>query len=61
MSNRLKWSIADYHRMIEAGIFQGRRAELLEGDIVEMSPIGPKHRFVNVAIDISKILSDVPN
>lgn len=27
-----------YHRMIDAGVFEGRRAELVRGEIVEMSP-----------------------
>ncbi len=38
-----KWSIEDYHRMIEAGILRDRHVELLAGDIVEMSPEGLLH------------------
>jgi Uma2 family endonuclease len=34
----LKWTVEDYHQMIEAGILADRRVELLEGEIVEMSP-----------------------
>lgn len=38
-----KWSVDDYHRMIEAGILRDRPVELLAGDIVEMSPETPLH------------------
>jgi len=37
-------SVADYHRMIAAGVLdEDERIELLEGVIVEMSPQGPRH------------------
>lgn len=38
-----RWSVADYHRMIAAGILQNRRVELLAGNIVEMAPEPPLH------------------
>ena len=38
-----KWTINDYHQMIDAGILTNRRVELLAGDIVEMSPEKPIH------------------
>jgi Uma2 family endonuclease len=39
-----RFSIDEYHRMGEAGIFsEDDRVELLAGAIVEMSPIGPLH------------------
>lgn len=37
------WSIADYHRMVEAGIFGDCHVELLQGKIVDMTPEGPLH------------------
>lgn len=41
---RRRLSVADYHRMGEAGILEpGERVELIEGEIVEMAPIGPGH------------------
>jgi Uma2 family endonuclease len=43
MKTLAKWSIDDYHCMIEAGILRGRHVELLEGEIVEMSPETPIH------------------
>ncbi|MGF1537704.1 MAG: Uma2 family endonuclease [Elainellaceae cyanobacterium] len=50
-----KWSVEDYHQMIDAGILAGRRVELLRGDIVEMSPEEPEHYFLgDVASDYLK-------
>ncbi|NEO35619.1 MAG: Uma2 family endonuclease [Moorea sp. SIOASIH] len=45
-----KWSIEDYHHMIAAGILSDRHVELLEGQIIEMSPEGPLHRKINDSI-----------
>jgi len=37
----------DYHRLGEAGILgEDDRVELLEGQLVDMSPIGPRHAIV---------------
>ena len=33
--------------MIESGVLNNRSVELLEGEIIEMSPEGPLHRFTN--------------
>lgn len=33
-----KWTLDEYHRMIEAGILDNRRVELLRGDIIEKAP-----------------------
>jgi len=35
-----KWTLQDYHRMIEAGILNDRHVELIKGEIVEMAPEG---------------------
>jgi hypothetical protein len=35
----------EYYRMVNAGVFGDRRLELIEGEIVEMAPIGPYTRF----------------
>jgi Uma2 family endonuclease len=43
METLAKWSVEDYHRMVEAGILRDRRVELLAGKIVEMSPETPIH------------------
>ncbi len=33
-----KWNLEDYHRIIDIGILVGRRVELLNGEIINMSP-----------------------
>lgn len=43
MKTLAKWSVDDYHRMVEAGILRDRQVELLVGEIVEMSPETPIH------------------
>jgi Uma2 family endonuclease len=43
MVTLLKWSIADYHKLIETGILCDRRIELINGELVEMSPEGVIH------------------
>ena len=41
---RHRLTLDDYHRLGEAGILgEGDRVELLEGQLVDMSPIGPRH------------------
>ncbi|BAU67440.1 hypothetical protein STA3757_48620 (plasmid) [Stanieria sp. NIES-3757] len=50
MTTLAKWSVDDYHLMIESGVLNNRSVELLEGEIIEMSPEGPLHRFTNDAV-----------
>src|ERR1041384_8418450 len=38
------FSVDDYYRMAEAGVFsEDARVELIEGEVIEMSPIGNRH------------------
>jgi Uma2 family endonuclease len=45
MRTLARWTVEDYHRMIQAGILEGRQVELLAGEIYEMTPEGPPHTF----------------
>lgn len=38
-----QWTLEDYHRMIEAGVLDDKRVELLNGVITDMSPEGQPH------------------
>ncbi|MGL6343923.1 MAG: Uma2 family endonuclease [Waterburya sp.] len=60
MSTSVKWSIDDYHLMIESGVLNNRSVELIEGEIVKVSPESPLHRFTNdsVAEYLRKLLQD---
>jgi Uma2 family endonuclease len=41
---RHKLSVDDYHKLGEAGILnEDSRVELIEGELIDMAPIGPPH------------------
>jgi Uma2 family endonuclease len=44
---RHRLTLEDYHRLGQAGVLgEDDRVELLEGQLVDMSPIGPRHALV---------------
>ena len=50
------FTVAEYHLMGEAGIFhEDNRVELIDGQIVEMTPIGGRH--VACVIRLTDLLS----
>lgn len=55
-----KWTLEDYHRMIDAGILDDRPVELLNGEIVEMSPEGIPHADLSdeAAVYLRRLLGD---
>ena len=41
---RHRWTVAEYHRMSEVGLLnEDSRVELIDGEIIEMAPIGSEH------------------
>lgn len=41
---RHRWTVAEYHRMAEVGLLhEDSRVELIDGEIIEMAPIGSEH------------------
>lgn len=57
---RHRLSVADYHRLGEIGVLgEDDRVELLEGQLITMSPIGPRHALAVDALNdlLSQALS----
>ena len=42
-----KWTISDWHILVESGVLAEKKVELLAGDIVHMNPEGFKHSGTN--------------
>lgn len=58
---RHRWTVAEYHRMGEVGLLnEDSRVELIDGEIIEMAPIGSSHGGnVNRLIRLfSKVVGD---
>ncbi|MGK7950273.1 MAG: Uma2 family endonuclease [Xenococcaceae cyanobacterium] len=55
-----KWTIDEYHSMIQAGLLDNRQVELLKGEIVEMSPEGEAHAYFSSEAEeyLRKLLGD---
>ena len=53
---RRRFTVEDYHRMAAAGILtEDDRVELIAGEIVEMSPMGPRH--VDCLVVLNRLLN----
>jgi Uma2 family endonuclease len=55
-----KWTVEDYHKLVDRGLLGNKPVELLEGEIVEMSPEGVPHRYItsSVADYLREILAE---
>lgn len=42
-----KWSIEDWHQLVDSGVLEDKNVELLNGDIVTMSPEREEHSYTN--------------
>lgn len=40
-----KWTLEEYHRLVDSGMLENKRVELLKGEIVEMPPEGEPHAY----------------
>jgi Uma2 family endonuclease len=52
-----KWTLDDYHRMIESGLLNDRSVELFNGEIVEICPEGESHAYLS--LEAAKYLGHV--
>jgi len=47
---RRRWTRAEYHFLGEQGLFQDQRVELIDGEIILLSPRSPQHAYGSEAI-----------
>src|SRR6185369_798112 len=58
---RRRFNVHEYHRMVDAGILcEDDRVELIRGEILIMSPIGPRHNAAILRANhkLSRIVGD---
>ncbi len=57
---RHRLTVEQYHRMVEAGVIvPDARVELIEGNVIEMAPIGPRHHAA--VIRLTRLLAQALN
>ena len=45
-----KWSIEEWHELVNFGLLEGKSVEFLEGEIIEVSPEGIEHSYTNNSV-----------
>ena len=45
-----KWSIEEWHNLVNTGLLEGKSVEFLEGEIIEVSPEGIEHSYTNDSV-----------
>lgn len=56
-----KWSIEEWHEIVNSGLLEGKPVEFLSGEIISMSPEGIEHSYTNhsVANYLRGVLNDL--
>ena len=55
-----KWSIEEWHELVDAGLLEGKPVEFLEGEIVKVSPEGIEHSSQTIVwLSIYEIYSTI--
>jgi Uma2 family endonuclease len=50
MVSTFKWSISHWHELVESGVLENQPVQLLEGEIIEVSPEGVPHSYTNDSV-----------
>jgi Uma2 family endonuclease len=50
MITTFKWLIEDWHRLVDSGVLENKQVELLEGEIIQVSPESPMHSSTNYSV-----------
>ncbi len=45
-----KWSLEEWHELVNSGLLAGKPVEFLEGEIIEVSPEGVEHSYTNDSV-----------
>ena len=45
-----KWSVIEWHQLVDTGVLDGKPVELLNGEIIEMSPEGIPHSYTGQSV-----------
>lgn len=55
-----KWTLEEYHRLVETGMLNGNHIELIKGEIVETAPEGKPHDYFSEESgkSLSQVLGD---
>ncbi|MFO0848676.1 MAG: Uma2 family endonuclease [Gemmataceae bacterium] len=48
-----RWTVAEFHQLGDLGLFEGRRASLIDGQIIEEGPMNPPHRLALELTDVA--------
>ena len=56
-----KWSIEEWHEIVNSGLLEGKPVEFLSGEIISVSPEGIEHSYTNesVANYLRGVLNDL--